>query len=66
MIISPLNKSQLRQIDTLHAMLQHGMTENVALGLSALIRSAMKKSQVEKLMMYAFAWDVVNHPDFKV
>ena len=66
MIISPLNRSQLREIDTLYVMYTHGMSDNVALGLSALIRSAMKKSQIEKLMSYAFAWDVVNHHNFKV
>jgi hypothetical protein len=61
-----MTKSQKRELITLHAMHALGMHDTVARGLSALIRSAMTKSQVHELMDYAVQFGVLSHPDFIV
>ena len=61
-----MNKSQIREITKLEVMHQLGMTDTVARGLSALIRSAMTEKQVYELMDYAPKFGVLGHPDFIV
>jgi hypothetical protein len=59
-----MNKVEQREIKTLTTMHNLGMTVNVALGLSALIRCAMTKKSKAALMEYATIFNVANHPDF--
>jgi hypothetical protein len=59
-----MNKSQLREIKTLETMYKLGMIDNVALGLSALIRCALTRTSREVLYSYAAAWNVLEHPNF--
>ena len=61
-----MNKSQQREIATLQRYHQAGMIDTVARGLSALIRAAMRQSQVDAMMVYADAFGVRNHPEFIV
>jgi hypothetical protein len=61
-----LNKNQQREVLNLRAHLAHGNTTAVALGLSALIRSAMKASARDELIALALSWGVARHPDFIV
>ena len=59
-----MNKSNVRQIQILAQMHKLGMADNVALGLSALIRAALRKSERAELLEYADIFGVRNHPDF--
>jgi hypothetical protein len=59
-----MNKSQLREIKTLETMYKLGMIDNVALGLSALVRCAMTRKSRDILYQYAIAWNINNHPQF--
>lgn len=61
-----MNKFEKREIAKLETMSNLGMTVNVALGLSALIRAAMTKRSREALMVYADKFLVRHHPDFVV
>ena len=61
-----MNKSQQREIAKLYCFYQIGMDDVVARGLSALIRAALRQSQVKLLMHYADAFGVRNHPEFLV
>jgi hypothetical protein len=59
-----MNKVEQREIKILTTMHQCGMIENVALGLSSLIRCAMTKKSKAALMEYATIFNVANHPQF--
>lgn len=61
-----MNKFEKREIAKLETMSNLGMTVNVALGLSALIRAAMTKRSRDALMAYADKFLVRHHPDFVV
>jgi hypothetical protein len=61
-----LTKSQIRELETLAQHRAAGNTTAVALGLSALIRAALRTSQQRELYGYAEMWRVANHPDFVV
>jgi hypothetical protein len=61
-----MNKSEKREISNLAVMHKLGMTDTVARGLSALIRSARNKKSVAALLEYADIFGVKNHPDFIV
>ena len=59
-----MNKSELREIETLTRYYDAGMSTNVALALSALIRAARNQKDKAALMTYARAYGVLQHPDF--
>ena len=61
-----LNKQQTRavQIDLQHY--NNGNHGAAARGLSALYRSALKKSQQEDILKLALAYSLVSHPDFRI
>jgi hypothetical protein len=59
-----MTKSEKREIDTLLVMHRIGMKDTVALGLSALIRSARTNKSIQELMEYSVYFCVKNHPDF--
>ena len=61
-----MNKSELREIANIAIMHKIGMIDTVALGLSALIRSARTKKSAQELLEYAEILSVKNHPDFIV
>lgn len=61
-----MNKMQKREIEKLKTMAALGMTSNVALGLSALIRSAMTSKSKSELLEQADILGVRNHPAFIV
>ena len=60
-----MKKSELKAIQQLIVMHKlGGFEQNVAQGLSALIRAAMTKKSREALMEYAPIFNVQNHPAF--
>lgn len=59
-----MNKSEIKQVSILAQMHKMGMAVNVALGLSALIRSARTNKSKQALMEYADIFGVRQHPDF--
>ena len=62
-----MNKSQKRDLLTLCTMHKLGGYEvNIALGLSALIRSAMSEKSKAELIQYADILQVSKHPDFLI
>jgi hypothetical protein len=61
-----MNRSELREISNLSVMHKLGMTDTVARGLSALIRSARTNKSAIALLEYADIFGVKNHPDFIV
>ena len=61
-----MNKIQKREIEKLKTMATLGMTSNVALGLSALIRSAMTSKAKTELIEQADILGVSKHPEFIV
>jgi hypothetical protein len=61
-----LNKNQQREVANLNQHRAIGNTASVALGLSALIRCAMKATQQAELIALADQWGVANHPLFVV
>ena len=61
-----MNKSELREIANLVVLHKLGLSNTVALGLSALVRSARTNKSVNELMDYAVYFGVKNHPDFIV
>jgi hypothetical protein len=61
-----LNKQQKRAVEI---DLQHYNNGNIgaaARGLSALYRSALKKSQQEDILKLALAYSLITHPDFRI
>jgi hypothetical protein len=61
-----LNKNQQREVNLLNQHRAIGNTASVSLGLSALIRCAMKATQQAELIALADQWGVANHPLFVV
>ena len=59
-----LTKSQTREVKNLSMAHKLGMSDMVARGLSALVRSAMRASQKSALMEYADLFGVRHHPEF--
>jgi hypothetical protein len=59
-----MNKHQQKQVEILKAHLAIGNIDSVAMGLSALIRSAMTKKQAQTLMQVAEEFGIINHPEF--
>ena len=59
-----MNKHQQKQIEILKAHLAIGNIDAAAMGLSALIRSAMTKKQSQTLMHIAEEFGIINHPEF--
>jgi hypothetical protein len=59
-----MNKHQQKQIEILKAHLAIGNIDSAAMGLSALIRSAMTKKQSQALMQIAEEFGIINHPEF--
>lgn len=59
-----MNKHQRNEIAKLAVMHKLGMADAVALGLSALIRSAMTARARAALLEYAELFAVTAHPDF--
>jgi hypothetical protein len=61
-----MTKAEDREITNINRLFLAGLDTNVALALSALIRSCRSKKSREELIDYAHAWNVQSHPDFKV
>jgi hypothetical protein len=60
-----MNKSELREIQNLSIMHKlGGYEQNIAQGLSGLIRAARTKKSREALLEYAPIFNVINHPSF--
>jgi hypothetical protein len=60
-----MKKSELKAVQNLIVMHKlGGFEQNVAQGLSALIRAAMTKKSRDALMEYAPIFGVQNHPAF--
>lgn len=62
-----MNKYQTREIKTLETMHKlGGYEQNIAQGLSFLIRAALTNKSRAALMEYAQTFGVINHPSFIV
>lgn len=61
-----MTKSQSRDVATIRIHAAIGNTTAAALGLSALIRSALRASDRAELLAVAAELGLVNHPDFIV
>ena len=61
-----MNKSETKEIHKLGIYHELGLTDAVAMGLSALIRASMTKRSREALLAYADKFAVRNHPDFVI
>ena len=59
-----MTKQTAKQVANLLLHRDIGNLYAVAAGLSALIRSSMRKSEKSELLALAAAWDVINHPAF--
>lgn len=59
-----MTKATSKQVANLELHKKLGNQHAVAAGLSALIRSSMRKSEKQELLGLAAAWDVLDHPDF--
>lgn len=59
-----MNKATKKQVANLELHKKIGNTYAVAAGLSALVRSSMRKTEQQELLGLAVAWGVINHPDF--
>ena len=59
-----MTKSEIREVAKLTLMHKLAMTDSVARGLSALIRSARTARSKSALMEYAYLFGVRQHPDF--
>ena len=59
-----MNKATKKQVATLELHKKLGNTFAVAAGLSALIRSSMRKTEKQELLGLAAAWEVLDHPSF--
>lgn len=65
--MATLTKSQVKEVARLAVYHKIGdMTDTVARGLSALIRAARTKAQVDSLREYAEIFGVAKHPEFIV
>ena len=61
-----MTKQTSKQVANLELHKKLGNDHAVAAGLSALIRSSMRKSEKQDLLSLATAWNVINHPAFIV
>ena len=61
-----INKYQMREINNIAIYHKLGMADTVARSLSALIRSALRKSQRDVMLEYADLFGVRNHPEFVI
>ena len=61
-----MTKSHARDVKTIRLHAAIGNTEAAALGLSALIRSALRAGDRAELLAVAAELGLVNHPDFVV
>lgn len=59
-----MTKATSKQVANLELHKKLGNQHAVASGLSALIRSSLRKSERQELLGLAAAWDVLDHPDF--
>lgn len=59
-----MNKQQIREVNLLATYKQYGMTDVIARGMSALIRSAMTKKSKQELIAKAAEFGVTRHPEF--
>jgi len=59
-----MNQYQIREMAKIIVLHKMGMADIVALSLSALIRSAKRKSQQCAMIEYAELFGVRNHPKF--
>lgn len=59
-----MTKATSKQVANLELHRKLGNDHAVAAGLSALIRSSLRKSERQELLGLAAAWDVLDHPDF--
>jgi|688.fasta_scaffold197658_5 hypothetical protein len=61
-----MTKQTSKQVANLDLHRKLGNDYAVASGLSALIRSSMRKAEKQELLELAAAWDVINHQAFIV
>jgi hypothetical protein len=61
-----MNKSEIREVAKLVLLHKHGLTQSVALGLSALIRAARTNKSRSALLEYAELLGVKSHPEFTI
>ena len=61
-----MTKSQSRDVATIRIHAAIGNTTAAALGLSALIRSALRAGDRAELLAVAAELQLVNHPDFVI
>jgi hypothetical protein len=59
-----MTKQTTKQVANLELHKKLGNDYAVAAGLSALVRSAMRKSERQELLGLAAAWNVIDHPAF--
>ena len=59
-----MTKATSKQVANLELHKKLGNQHAVAAGLSALIRSSLRKSERQELLGLAAAWDILDHPDF--
>ncbi len=59
-----MTKQTSKQVANLDLHRKLGNGHAVAAGLSALIRSSMRKTERQELLELAAAWNVINHPAF--
>jgi len=61
-----LNKAQVKAIAIDLRHYNNGNIGAAARGLSALYRSALKRSQQEDILKLALAYSLASHPDFRI
>jgi len=59
-----MTKQTIKQVANLELHRRLGNDHAVAAGLSALIRSALRKTERQELLGLAAAWNVIDHPAF--
>ena len=61
-----MTKQTSKQVANLELHKKLGNDHAIAAGLSALIRSSMRKAERQELLGLAAAWNVIDHPAFIV
>jgi len=59
-----MTKQTIKQVANLELHKKLGNEHAVAAGLSALIRSSIRKAERQELLGLATAWNVIDHPAF--
>ena len=59
-----MTKQTSKQVANLELHNKIGNKHAVAAGLSALIRSSMRKTEKQELLGLATVWNVIDHPSF--